>query len=189
MAVTIKRYQNRKLYNTLSKHYISLPEIEEIIKQHEEVIVIDNQTGADITVSTLSQLIFETRKDQSIFLPKRLLAMLVQSGGHQFESIFRNIYSIRDLSQQVEDEIERRIRVLIETGDFTSDEGNRIREKLISVTHDTESVKEIYRKVQELLHQRQVITATELREIQKKFEVISQQLDELGRTKKNNQED
>ena len=53
----IKKYANRKLYDTVDKTYISMDRLAELIKDGETVSVIDNQTDQDITVSVLSQLL------------------------------------------------------------------------------------------------------------------------------------
>jgi len=53
----IKKYANRKLYDTVDKTYISMDRLSELIKAGETVSVIDNQTDQDITVSVLSQLL------------------------------------------------------------------------------------------------------------------------------------
>jgi len=55
----IKRYRNRKLYDTASSAYITLPEVGELVKQGEQVQVICNSTGRDLTADTLTRLIFE----------------------------------------------------------------------------------------------------------------------------------
>jgi polyhydroxyalkanoate synthesis repressor PhaR len=91
MPIIIKRYQNRKLYNTQSKQYITLEEIEDLIKNELEIKVIDNRTGNDITAITLSQIIFEFEKNRSGFLPVKLLVSLIQSGGNRIDEIRRSI--------------------------------------------------------------------------------------------------
>jgi polyhydroxyalkanoate synthesis repressor PhaR len=58
----IKRYQNRKLYDTHESSYVTLDEIAKMIKNGEDLRVIDNKTKNDITASTLTQLLFESEK-------------------------------------------------------------------------------------------------------------------------------
>ena len=57
MAILIKRYANRKLYNTQTSRYITLKGIAELIDAGEKVRVIDNETGEDITSVALSQIL------------------------------------------------------------------------------------------------------------------------------------
>lgn len=62
MSRVIKRYENRKLYDTESRKYISLEEIASLIREGVDVKVVENATDADITAQTLTQVIFEEGK-------------------------------------------------------------------------------------------------------------------------------
>ena len=62
MAILIKRYANRKLYNTESSRYITLKGIAELLDANEEVRVIDNETGEDITSVALSQILVDSER-------------------------------------------------------------------------------------------------------------------------------
>jgi polyhydroxyalkanoate synthesis repressor PhaR len=62
MAVLIKRYANRKLYNTAASRYVTLRGIAELLEAGEEVRVVDNETGEDITAVTLSQILVDTER-------------------------------------------------------------------------------------------------------------------------------
>jgi polyhydroxyalkanoate synthesis repressor PhaR len=83
---TIKRYANRKLYDTERSCYVTLEEIAEMVKSHENVKIIDNRTGEDLTGVTLTQIIFEDQKktDQKKNLPLPALRTIIQSGGEIF---------------------------------------------------------------------------------------------------------
>ena len=133
MPVVIKRYQNRKLYNTQSKCHITLAGIEGLIKEGKEIKVIDNLSGDDITAVTLSQVIFEQEKNHSGFLPINLLISLVQSGGNRIEDIRHNIFNSLSLSHHYDVEIERRVNLLIESGEVTEQEGNQLLRKLLAL--------------------------------------------------------
>ena len=61
----IKRYQNRKLYDTQQSCYVTLDDIAKMIRSSEDVMVIDNKTKNDITAATLTQIIFEAEKKAS----------------------------------------------------------------------------------------------------------------------------
>ena len=69
----IKRYPNRKLYDTDAKRYITLDGIAELIRDGAEVQVVDHTTNEDLTAVTLTQIIFEQEKRNSGFLPKSVL--------------------------------------------------------------------------------------------------------------------
>jgi polyhydroxyalkanoate synthesis repressor PhaR len=80
MAVLIKRYANRKLYNTAASRYITLRGIAELLERGEDVKVIDNETGEDMTAVTLSQVLVETERGGRS-APGSLLSELLQRGG------------------------------------------------------------------------------------------------------------
>jgi len=80
----IKRYQNRKLYDTHQSCYVTLDEIAEMIMRGEEVAVIDNRSKKDITSSTLTQIIFEKQKRSKTIIPVATLRDIIQVGGGTF---------------------------------------------------------------------------------------------------------
>jgi polyhydroxyalkanoate synthesis repressor PhaR len=77
----IKRYQNRKLYDTSDSCYVTLEDIGDMIKQGEDVQIIDNQTKEDLTAVTLAQIIFEEQKKKTHVLPLSTFKQIIQSGG------------------------------------------------------------------------------------------------------------
>ena len=79
-AKIIKRYQNRKLYDTDASCYVTLDEIAEMIQQGEEVAVVDNRNQKDITAATLTQIIFEKQKRSETPIPIATLRHIIQQG-------------------------------------------------------------------------------------------------------------
>lgn len=67
MPVLIKRYANRKLYNTDTSRYITLKGIAELVEAGDDVRVIDNETGEDITSITLSQILVDNERSNRLF--------------------------------------------------------------------------------------------------------------------------
>ena len=61
-ARTIKRYANRKLYDTRDSRYVTLDHIAAMVRAGDDVRVVDNTTRADLTTATLAQIIFEEEK-------------------------------------------------------------------------------------------------------------------------------
>src|SRR4051812_35985649 len=79
----IKRYTNRKLYDTVESRYVTLDEIAEMIKLGTEVKIVDNRSKDDLTSVTLAQIIFEEEKKKN----QMPLAVLLQIIRHPGESI------------------------------------------------------------------------------------------------------
>ncbi len=89
----IKRYPNRKLYDTEAKSYVTLDNITEMIRAGQDVHVIDHESGDDLTTLTLSQIILEQEKKTSGFLPRSLLTSLIRTGGDTIEQVMRSVQS------------------------------------------------------------------------------------------------
>jgi polyhydroxyalkanoate synthesis repressor PhaR len=181
MPIIIKRYRNRKLYNTESKRYITLDEIEEIIKNEHDIKVIDNDSGSDITAATLSQIIFGLEKNQTGVLPVNLLFSLVQSGGKRIEEIRRNIFTSMNFEHHFDVEIERRIKILIESGDISEDDGRQLLEKMLTVGYKPEKITEnVEGKITEFLIDRGIPTRDDFITLINRIDILSKQVEELN---------
>lgn len=73
----IKRYSNRKLYDTKDSRYVTLLQIAEMVRAGEEVQIIDNNTKDDLTEVTLAQIIYEEQKAQTRSVPLQTLKDLI----------------------------------------------------------------------------------------------------------------
>jgi len=81
-AVIIKKYANRRLYDTSTSRYINLEEIATLIRNGKEVRVVDAKTGEDLTRVTLTQIIVEDAKGGPTGLPLELLRQLIVASDH-----------------------------------------------------------------------------------------------------------
>jgi polyhydroxyalkanoate synthesis repressor PhaR len=75
----IKRYSNRKLYDTKDSRYVTLLQIAEMVRGGEEVQIIDNNTKDDLTEVTLAQIIYEEQKAHSRNVPLQTLKELIHT--------------------------------------------------------------------------------------------------------------
>lgn len=80
MSRMIKRYENRKLYDTEDRKYVSLDDIAVLVRRGVDVQVVDNMTGDDITTQTLTQVIFEEGKKGRNPLSKDVLHEVIRFG-------------------------------------------------------------------------------------------------------------
>ncbi len=113
MPVLIKRYANRKLYNTETSRYITLKGIAELLEEGEDVQVIDNESGEDITGVTLSQILVDSERAHRE-VPGNLLSGIFQRGGDALYSAIRR--GVDDASDGL-GEIQRNVRKLIQGQD------------------------------------------------------------------------
>jgi polyhydroxyalkanoate synthesis repressor PhaR len=126
----IKRYANRKLYNTASGCYITLEDIATLIRTGEMVHVLDHETGEDLTTQILAQVIFEREKHLKGLFPDVPLRRLIQAGEKALDGIKGSIIDTLN-SDQVEREIERRCQSLVSKGLLSEVEGKRLSNLLL----------------------------------------------------------
>jgi polyhydroxyalkanoate synthesis repressor PhaR len=138
--INIKRYPTRKLYNTNTKQYITLDGIAGLIRDGEEVIILDHASGEDLTAVTLTQIILEQEKKNSGFLPRSVLTGLVQAGGETLTSLRRTLASPLDLIHHVDQEIARRLQILVDRGEMRVDDSREMRRKLLNIDRENDGI-------------------------------------------------
>lgn len=177
----IKRYPNRKLYNTETKQYITLEGIAALIRQGEEVQVVDHTTGEDLTALTLTQIIFEQEKKSGGFLPRSVLTGLVQAGGDTLANLRRSLVNPLELLRHADEEIERRLQVLIKRGELAEEEGLRLRDKLLGLGRQlSDRTWLAEQEVERVLADRGVPDRAELDQIRQQLEALAAKLDRLS---------
>ena len=86
--IVIKKYANRRLYNTGTSTYVTLDDLAEMVKRDEEFVVQDAKSGDDITHSVLTQIIFELEnKNGQTMLPVSFLRQLISFYGDHMQMI------------------------------------------------------------------------------------------------------
>lgn len=91
MAYVIKRYSNRKLYDVQESRYVTLEELEEVIRAGKELRVVDASTGEDLTSVTLAQIILENERTRRAALPAAFLHQLIKHGEAWQEFVQRSL--------------------------------------------------------------------------------------------------
>jgi polyhydroxyalkanoate synthesis repressor PhaR len=83
--VVIKKYANRRLYNTDESKYVTLEDLSSMVREGTDFIVLDAKTGEDITRSVLTQIIFEQESRGQNLLPVQFLRRLIRFYGDQMQ--------------------------------------------------------------------------------------------------------
>ena len=100
----IKRYANRKLYDTQHSRYVTLEQISEMIREGDDVKIIDNKSKEDLTSITLAQIIFEEEKKQKSFLPLQTMRNIIQTGGESIHQLVTQAQSkVEEVQRKVTD--------------------------------------------------------------------------------------
>lgn len=176
----IKRYPNRKLYDTKEKQYVTLSDIARMIREGHEVQVTDHANGEDLTAITLTQIIFEQEKRQAGFLPRAVLKGLVQAGGKHMSSLRGALALPLGLLQHVDEEIDRRIRLLIRRGALEETEGLRLRELLLESEAGAEKLPETYEEeFERALARIGVPSRSDIQDLDEQLERLLQDIDVL----------
>ncbi len=85
--IIIKKYANRRLYNTYSSSYVTLEHLSDLVKAGADFVVFDAKTNEDITRQVLTQIIFEAENTDENLLPIQFLRQLIQLYGNQMKSL------------------------------------------------------------------------------------------------------
>ena len=133
-TVIIKRYQNRKLYDTQNSTYVTLEDIGITIRRGDDVRVIDNKTKEDLTSVTLTQIIFEEEKKHKNSLPLNALKKIIRGGGD----------AIMDLVSKTSDNVQTTLNHVKEGAETIYD---KLRDEL---TPDDNIIKEVLNKTQNM---------------------------------------
>ncbi len=170
----IKRYTNRKLYDTVESRYVTLEEIAEMVKAGAEVRILDNRTKEDLTSVTLAQIIFEEEKKTSK-MSLRTLKDLIRHGGekaHQF--VEETQAELRDRVEGLRHVAEQRVQTLITKGQATGDRAKDL------MSASQEAVGQFQRRVDERVRAA-VEGVVNLPDMRKELQQIVTRLDELER--------
>ncbi len=86
-TVIIKKYANRRLYNTRTSSYITLDHLAQMVKENVEFQVLDAKTGTDLTHTILTQIIMEEEATGTQMLPTNFLRQLISMYGNSMQSL------------------------------------------------------------------------------------------------------
>ncbi len=168
----IKRYTNRKLYDTVESRYVTLDEIADMVKAGVEVKILDNRTKEDLTSVTLAQIIFEEEKKTSK-MSLRTLRDLIRHGGERAQQFVEDTQAeLRGRVEGFRQAAEQRVQTLINRGQQT---GDKARDLLAS---SQEAVSQLSRRLDERVRSA-VEGMANLPEIRRELTQIAERLDEL----------
>lgn len=155
----IKRYSNRKLYDTQEKRYVSLGHVAALIRAGEEVQILDHQSGEDLTAATLARIL------QRRSLPPPFLRSLIRIGGDTLRAFLD----------------EARLEPLASRGETALEEAQRLSEELAAYAlrrrQNLEAATMI--KVEGALERWQIPTRDDLQRLEARLKELSRKLDSL----------
>lgn len=118
MARLIKRYGNRKLYDTSESRYVTLDEIARYVRNNEDVTVIENETGEDLTALAFAQIILEEERRKSGLLSLPVLRQLIQHGEEAIHGIVAQMDRGMGAIGEIRDRAGRRVQEFVGMSDL-----------------------------------------------------------------------
>jgi len=175
--VLIKRYPNRKLYNTEAKQYITLEGIAALIRDGDEIQVIDHASGDDLTTLTMTQIILEQQKKQSGLLSNSFLAGLIQASGDKLSALQQSLFAPGSFLHQFDEEVRQRIHSLVRQGEMSDKEGANLIDKLLK--QGRRDPQERDEKLEAYLRQQQIPTRADLQKLNTQLEELAEKLEQI----------
>jgi polyhydroxyalkanoate synthesis repressor PhaR len=186
MARVIKKYANRKLYDSTAKRYLTLDDIARLVQQGEKVHVIDNNSRQDITNVVLSSIILESAKKEEAVLPDTMLIGLIQKRGEAvMETLKKSVVAGVEAAEIVQKEVEKRIKGAIEKGREQADSVAAMAESIEFIAKDLitriqKTVEEtVAKNVSNLLASMDIPSRREIEQLEKSVNQLSQQVERL----------
>jgi polyhydroxyalkanoate synthesis repressor PhaR len=178
----IKKYANRKLYDTTEKQYLTMDRLAELIKGGAEVTIVDNETGKDLTASILTQLLAREKDENGSAVPPGILMQMLRKGrgtlfgyGKKYVSLWQSAFMMS------KDEIEKFINSLITEKELSEAEGKNLKKEIMTVTNQLKTwiLQNIDRRVADALKMMNLATHEQLVELTRKVDALSRQVRDL----------
>jgi polyhydroxyalkanoate synthesis repressor PhaR len=136
----IKKYVNRKMYDTTDKKYVSMDQVARLIKSGEEVSIVDNKTGEDLTAAIVSRLIGQEKKERGSVVSPRIMMQLLRKGGDTLTDYAKKYTSLwQNALTMAEDEVDKLVGALVSSKELSRAEGSRLKQEITGYTDSLKS--------------------------------------------------
>lgn len=179
---TIKKYANRKMYDTTDKRYISMTQLADLIKSGEEITVVDNRTGEDLTAAVVSQLIGREKKDSDKIVSSRVLMQLLRKGSGTLTDYAKRYVSLwQNALTMAEDEVDKVVNRLVKDKEISKSEGSRLKGEIVGYSEAFRNwVGEIIdRRINEVLNVMNLASKDEIQHLSKRIDALERRIRKL----------
>ena len=188
----IKKYANRKLYDTKLKKYVTLKYISQLVKNGKEVKVIDNVTGNDITATTLAQIIAKLESKDSSKTPLLGLKFFIQKRSDWLKEYFdKSFLSGKQTIEHLISSIQSFFKSLLQKGIITPDDVLKIINS-IKTEFETKSSKieeVIDKKIYHTLYMMCVPSLKEINQLNDRIDKLVEKINSLIKKLENEKEE
>ena len=189
----IKRYTNRKLYDTVESRYVTLDEIAQMIKGGAEVKVLDNRSKEDLTSVTLAQIIFEEEKKRSQ-MPLGVLREIIRHGGEAVAGFYQDkvgsrlserLEEVKSRTDALRENIEQKVRGVTSLLRGSEDKGSSPVKEVLAAGQT--AVEEFRAKVDQSVKQAldalggSGTISAEIEKLQRKIEALEKKVEQIGK--------
>jgi polyhydroxyalkanoate synthesis repressor PhaR len=186
----IKRYTNRKLYDTVESRYVTLDEIAQMIKGGAEVKVLDNRSKEDLTSVTLAQIIFEEEKKRSQ-MPLGVLREIIRHGGEAVAVFYQDklgsklserLEEMKNRTESLRENIEQKVRGVTSLLRGSEEKGGAVKEVISAGQTAVEELRaKMDQGVKQALDFSGGAVAQEIEKLQRKIEALEKKLEQIGK--------
>lgn len=178
----VKKYANRKLYDTTDKRYVTMKHISEMIKSGKDVSIIDNESGEDLTASIVSSLMGRDSGEADESLSSSLLIQLFRKGSgaltdyaKKYLSIWQNAFSL------AEDELDIMLKSLVKNNEISGTEGSRLKQEITGFTSSLKLwISEMVdKRINEVLSAMNLATRDQFLNLTERINLLEKKIEEL----------
>jgi polyhydroxyalkanoate synthesis repressor PhaR len=178
----IKKYANRKLYDTTDKRYLTMDLLAELIKSGKEVSIIENETGDDLTSSIVSQLLAREDSDTDKAVPSQVLMQMLRKGrgtlfgyGKKYVSLWQSALTMS------KDEIEKLVNSLVNDKEISESEGKTLKNEVLGFANNLKSwiIDSIDQRVSEGLKVMNLSSKDQVKELTRRVDELTQKVKDL----------
>ncbi|MBF0225835.1 MAG: hypothetical protein HQK76_10300 [Desulfobacterales bacterium] len=181
----IKKYANRKLYDTTEKKYISLDQLLELIKSGEEVKITDKDEE-DITSSVIPQLLSRDKKENEV--PTSMLVQLLRKGGGTIVDYAKKYVSLwQNALLMAEDEIDKVVSLLIKDKELSESEGGNLKKEILNHAENLRKwiTEKVDQRLNEVFDKMKLTNKEEVNKLTKQIDSLTKKVEELENKYKN----
>ena len=187
MTRIIKKYLNRKMYDTKASKPITLAGIAALIVRGVDIQVVDNQTGDDLTTLILAQIILEQEKGKSelLSLPMLLREIIKRGRGSLSEIIEKLLAGSTESAFLTEEKAREVIQYLVEKKRLGKSEGQRLLKRIFLKVNERRGAlqSQIETVIRQVLGKMDIVSRTELQELRKNLQELHCKVDTLANPK------
>ncbi|MBF0468699.1 MAG: hypothetical protein HQK61_07415 [Desulfamplus sp.] len=178
----IKKYANRKLYDTTEKRYVTMKHISGMIKSGNDVTIIDNESGEDLTSSIVSSLMGRDSGETDESLSSSLLIQLFRKGSGALTDYAKKYFSIwQNAFTLAEDELDHMLKSLVKNNEISKIEGSRLKQEIMGFTSSLKSwISEMVdKRINEVLNVMNLATRDQFANLTQRISSLEKKIAEL----------